>query len=114
MTNTVRFHPRDAPDRRTPARTATKRPAMRAPDCHLLLEIEGLESVQRPVVDALLRLDLGARIRADTAHATLDIEGRFHQADVVALIHALGCRVRRVEERPLSPRPVTLEQLGWS
>lgn len=87
---------------------------MKAPDRHLLLEIEGLESVQRPIVDALLRLDLGARIRADTAHATLDIEGRFHQADVVALLHAQGCRVRRIEERPLSPKPVALDQLGWS
>lgn len=113
MTNTVRSLPHSPFPSRTPARN-THVAAMKAPDRHLLLEIEGLESVQRPIVDALLRLDLGARIRADTAHATLDIEGRFHQADVVALLHAHGCRVRRIEERPLSPKPVALDQLGWS
>jgi hypothetical protein len=86
---------------------------MKAPDCHLLLEIEGLERMQRPIVDALLRLDLGARIRADSANATLDAEGRFRKADVVALIHALGCRVRRIDERPPSPKPAMLDQLGW-
>jgi hypothetical protein len=46
--------------------------------------IEAEDAAQRHIVDALLRLDLGARIRPGSANATLDIEGRFAKTDLIA------------------------------
>ena len=87
--------------------------SLHKPDCHLLLEIDGLGDRPRPFVEALLRVDLGARIKQDIARGIVDIEGRFHKEEVLAALRALGCIPRRVEERPLSPKVLASAKLSF-
>lgn len=88
-------------------------PAMRTPDCHLVLEVEGLDNRARTLVDAVLRMDLGARIKPDTISGKVDIEGRFWKEDVITAVQELGYRLTQVEDRPLSPKPDGPSQWGW-
>lgn len=81
------------------------------PDSHLVLEVSGLRD-GREVVDALLRVDLGARINVDTNAGRVRIEGRFWKEEVVTAIERLGCTLDRVAERPRS-RPEAGSQRGW-
>lgn len=84
------------------------------PDCHLLLEVHDLSALARPLVDAVLRIDLGARITPNAAHGTVEIEGRFRKAEVIAAARGIGCEVLRVEERPPSPRVAGSTWFGWA
>ena len=86
--------------------------SLHKPDCHLLLEIDDLGNRSRALLDALLRIDLGARIKPDLGRGIVDIEGRFHKEDVLAALRTVGCGLRRVEERPLSPKFIANAQ--WS
>ena len=53
-------------------------------------------------MQALLRVDLGARINLDPAVGSVDIEGRFLKEDVVMAIEALGYYIVSVEPKPRS------------
>lgn len=86
--------------------------ASHAPDCHLVLEVDNLGSRARALVDAVLRVDLGARVKPNTESGKVDIEGRFWKEDVIATLMELGYRLAHVEERPLSPRHAP-RQWGW-
>lgn len=79
-------------------------PRTRAPDCHLVLEVDNLGNRARGLVDAILRVDLGARVKPDAVSGKVDIEGRFWKEDLIATLMEMGYRLTYVEERPLSPR----------
>ncbi len=70
-----------------------------APNCHLLLTIGDIASRRHELIDALLRVDLGARIQADPASGHVSMEGRFRKADALLAIRQLGFSVAHVEER---------------
>ena len=69
------------------------------PDSHLELLLRNLAGAEG-LVQALLRVDLGARINVDLSTGSLDIEGRFWKEDVIRAIEALGCYVISVESKP--------------
>lgn len=71
------------------------------PESHLALVVGGLRS-EREIVDALLRVDLGARINVDAKAGRVRIEGRFWREDIVTAIERLGCSLDGIEERPRS------------
>ena len=87
---------------------------MPTPDCHLLLEEQDLSGLARPLVDAVLRIDLGARITPDATRGTVQVEGRFRKAEVIAAASRIGCEVLRVEERPPSPKVAGSTWFGWA
>ncbi|MGH8085399.1 MAG: hypothetical protein ACREPV_09000 [Lysobacter sp.] len=76
---------------------------MSHPNCHLLFEVDGLGGRTRALVDALLRVDLGARVKLDATTGEVDVEGWFRKEDVSAAVLDLGYRLIRMEERPPSP-----------
>ena len=81
-------------------------------ECHLLLEVENLTSVRHALVDALLRVDLGARIKTDATTGAVDIEGWFRREDVIAATTRVNGRLKQIVERPLSPRAVASDR-SW-
>ena len=87
---------------------------MPTPDCHLLLEVHDLSGLARPLVDAVLRIDLGARITPDATRGTVQVEGRFRKTEVIAAARRIGCEVLRVEERPPSPKVAGSTWFGWA
>lgn len=77
-------------------------PVQGKPDSHLEVVLGNLASSDARLVQALLRVDLGARINVDASAGSVDIEGRFLMEDVVRAIETLGYRVLSVEPRPRS------------
>jgi hypothetical protein len=69
------------------------------PDSRLELLLRNLAGADG-LVQALLRIDLGARINVDMSTGSLDIEGRFWEEDVISAIEALGCYIISVESKP--------------
>ncbi|MFC5594617.1 hypothetical protein [Lysobacter niastensis] len=70
----------------------------------MLLNLDGPCREPRRLIGALLRVDLGARIRVDHVAGRVQMEGRFWKHEVIAAIERQGYRLRGWEERPLSPR----------
>ncbi|RDZ29277.1 hypothetical protein [Lysobacter silvisoli] len=81
---------------------------MHTPDRHLLLKVDNLGERVRTLMDALLRVDLGARIKPDTARGAIDIEGWFRDEDVVAAVLGVGGRLSGVEVRPPTSKRLAL------
>lgn len=77
-------------------------PGPAKPDSHLEVVLGNLAGGDSRLVQALLRVDLGARINVDAAVGSIDIEGRFLLEDVVRAIETLGYLVVSVEPRPRS------------
>lgn len=76
-------------------------PPLPKPDCHLLLSIDDLASRSRELVDALLRVDLGARVQTDPAKGLVRVEGRFWKAEMLQTLHRLNFAIADVEEQML-------------
>lgn len=75
------------------------------PDCHLLIEARPIVGRVRALMDALLRVDLGARIQINALAGEIEVEGRFDKDDACTAIERLGLHLARVQERPRSRRP---------
>lgn len=78
---------------------------MHLSDCHLMLKADNLGARIRPLIEALLRVDLGARIKPDPRHDAIDIEGRFRPQDIAAAVQQAGATLLGIEVRPPSPKP---------
>ncbi|OGT60271.1 MAG: hypothetical protein A3E01_15680 [Gammaproteobacteria bacterium RIFCSPHIGHO2_12_FULL_63_22] len=73
------------------------------PDSHLEVLLGNLATGDSRLVQALLRVDLGARINVDSSAGSIDIEGRFRREDVILAIEALGYFIVSIEAKPRSP-----------
>lgn len=76
-------------------------PSPLKPDCHLLLSIDGLAPRSSELVEALLRVDLGARIQMDPTNGLVRVEGRFWKVEVLQALQTLGFSIEHVEEQVL-------------
>jgi hypothetical protein len=79
----------------------------------LVLEVDDFGNRARALIDAALRVDLGARIKPDAERGKVNIEGRFCKEDVIATLKEMGYRLTHVEERPLSQRHAS-GHWGWA
>lgn len=83
------------------------------PDCHLVLEVLDVGARVQALVDALLRVDLGARIKPDPVAGTIDIEGRFRKEDVAEAVRRLGLHLARMEVKAPSLKAPGRQRMTW-
>lgn len=70
-----------------------------------MIEARPMVGRVRALMEALLRIDLGARIQINALAGQIEVEGRFEKQDACTAIERMGLHLVRVEERPRSRRP---------
>ena len=96
-----------------PSRESSIAMGARKPDRHLVLELAAFAGRARSLVDALLRVDIGARIDVDEAANRVVVEGRFDDAELMATLAASAFRLVGMEDRPVLPKRFGGAQWMW-
>ena len=97
----------------TPSREPSLTLGAHKQDRHLVLELAAVAGRARALIDALLRVDIGARIDVDESANRVVVEGRFDTAELSATLAASAFRLVGMEDRPVLPKRFGGAQWMW-
>ena len=97
-----------------PSRDPTVIAFARRQDRHVVLELAAFGGRARSLVEALLRVDIGARIDVDEGANRVVVEGRFDNTELMATLAASAFRLVVIEDRPVVPKRFGSDQWMWS